>query len=169
TTEPDGNGAGQNDFNQLGPTFERGPSLLDQRHRGVISASYGLPFRVTVGTVTQLASGKPFNPTTGTDNNGDGNNNDRSIINGQVAGRYSFRGTPVSDVALFAEKRIVFSDRSILLRVEGFNLLNHANVLARNGTYGDATAPLPSFGTATPGLASIDPSWMFQLQARFVW
>jgi hypothetical protein len=167
TTEPNGNGAGQNDFNQLGEE-ERGPSLLDQRHRGVIFFSYRLPYDVTVGTLTSLASSKPFNPTTGVDSNGDGNNNDRPVINGAVAGRYSFRGTLNSDVSLFGEVRVkVLDTRAVTLRVEGFNLFNHANVLARNGTYGDTGTPLTTFGQATPGLASIDPGRMVQFQARF--
>src|SRR5262249_6416036 len=76
TTEPDGNAAGPNDFNQLGEE-ERGPSLLDQRHRATFSAAYRLPFDITAGAFIQLASARPFNATTGTDNNGDGNNNDR--------------------------------------------------------------------------------------------
>ena len=71
TTEPNGNGPGPNDFNQLGEE-ERGPSILDQRHRAVMTASYAFPHTITVGTVTQLASARPFNPTTGVDNNGDG-------------------------------------------------------------------------------------------------
>ncbi len=167
TTEPNGNGAAQNDFNQLGEE-ERGPSLLDQRHRGVIFFSYRLPYNVTVGTLTSLASSKPFNPTTGVDNNGDGNNNDRPVINGAVAGRYSFRGTPISDVSLFGEVRLkVLATRAVTLRVEGFNIFNNANVLARNGTYGDTGTPLTTFGQATPGLASIDPGRMVQFQARF--
>jgi hypothetical protein len=166
TTEPDGNGAGQNDFNQLGEE-ERGPSLLDQRHRGVISASYLFPYNITAGTVVQLASARPFNPTTGLDNNGDGNNNDRPVINGFIAGRYSFRGTATSDVATFAEGRVKLGGSAFVLRVEGFNLFNHANVLARNGTYGDTGTPLSTFGLATPGLASIDPGRMFQFEAKF--
>jgi hypothetical protein len=167
TTEPNGNGAGQNDFNQLGEE-ERGPSLLDQRHRAVIFFSYRLPYDVTVGTLSSFASSRPFNPTTGVDNNGDGNNNDRPVINGAVAGRYSFRGTSVSDVSLFGEVRLrLFDTRAITLRLEGFNMFNNANVLARNGVYGDTGTPLPTFGQATPGLASIDPGRMVQLQARF--
>jgi len=166
TTEPDGNGAGQNDFNQLGEE-ERGPSLLDQRHRAVLSAAYQFPFNITAGTLIQVASARPFNPTTGTDNNGDANNNDRPVINGQIAGRYSFRGTPTSDVSLFAEGRLKFSGRSVALRIEGFNVFNHANVLGRNGTYGDTVTPLATFGQASPGLANIDPARMVQLQVRF--
>src|SRR5262249_49901503 len=104
----------------------------------------------------------------GVDNNGDGNNNDRPIINGALAGRYSFRGTPVSDVSLFGEVRLrVLQTRAITLRVEGFNMLNPPNVLARNGTYGDTGSPPTPFGQATPGLASIDPGRMVQFQARF--
>ncbi|HZT76248.1 MAG TPA: carboxypeptidase regulatory-like domain-containing protein [Vicinamibacterales bacterium] len=167
TTEPNGNGAGQNDFNQLGEV-ERGPSLLDQRHRAVVFGSYRLPYDVTIGATISVASAKPFNPTTGVDNNGDGNNNDRPIIDGVLAGRYSFRGTPISSTDLFADYRLpTRGSRAVTLRAEAFNVFNHANVLARNGTYGDTGTPLSTFGQATPGLASIDPGRMMQFQVRF--
>jgi hypothetical protein len=166
TTEPDGNAAGPNDFNQIGEE-ERGPSLLDQRHRGVIFASYLLPMNVTVGTMTSLASAKPFNATTGTDNNGDGVNNDRPVINGAVVSRYAFRGTPIVDTSLFAELKLPLPhSRAVTLRAEGFNVFNHANILGRNGTYGDAPAPLATFGQANGGLANVDPGRMVQLQVR---
>jgi hypothetical protein len=63
-------------------------------------------------------------------------NNDRPVIDGVVVGKSAFRGTNISDVALFAEQRLRVAGRSILLRVEGFNVFNHANIFARNGTYG---------------------------------
>jgi hypothetical protein len=167
TTEPNGNGAGQNDFNQLGEP-ERGPSLLDERHRAVVFGSYRLPLDITLGTVASLASAKPFNATTGVDNNGDGNNNDRPIIDGAIASRYGFRGTPLYDVDLFAEYRLkIQGSQAIAFRIEGFNVFNRANVLGRNGTYGDTGAPLPTFGQASPGLANIDSARMVQFQARF--
>ncbi|HYM24573.1 MAG TPA: TonB-dependent receptor [Vicinamibacterales bacterium] len=165
TTEPNGNGAGPNDFNQLGEE-ERGPSLLDQRHRAVVAASYRFPLKITAGGVVSLASAKPFNPTTGVDNNGDGNNNDRPVINGVVAGRYSFRGTVLYDTSLFAEYRVKLRGPAATLRLEGFNVFNRANVLGRNGAYGDATTPLATFGQALPGLANIEPGRMLQFQAR---
>jgi hypothetical protein len=180
TTEPDGNGIGPNDSNlaRLGEV-ERGPSVVDQRHRAVITFIYHFPYNITAGTLTQLASARPFNSTTGVDNNGDGANNDRPVINGSVISKSAFRGTPTSDVAIFVEGRIKTSERtSILLRLEGFNLLNHGNYLGRGQTiYGDTLAPLPTFGqlvavgTATnaiPAFANIDPPRMFQLQARFI-
>jgi len=57
--------------------------------------------------------------------------------------------------------------QTIALRVEGFNIFNHANVLARNATFGDTGTPLATFGQATPGLASIDPGRMAQFTLRF--
>jgi hypothetical protein len=37
--------------------------------------------------VTQLASARPFNAVTGIDNNGDGANNDRPVVDGKVIGK----------------------------------------------------------------------------------
>jgi hypothetical protein len=179
TFEPDGNGIGPNQsiITSLGEG-ERGPSVLDQRHRAVITFLYRFPFNFTAGTVTLLASARPFNATTGIDNNGDGVNNDRPIINGVVVPKSAFRGTPTSEVGIFVENRIRLSERtSLLLRLEGFNLFNHGNYLGRGQTiYGDALTANPTFGqlavgTATnaiPAFANIDPPRMFQLQARFI-
>jgi len=178
TTEPDGNGIASNEsiISRLGEV-ERGPSVLDQRHRAVITFTYQFPYTITAGTVTQLASSRPFNATTGVDNNGDGSNNDRQVVDGVVIGKSTFRGTPTQDVGLFVEGRIKLSGRSVLLRLEGFNLLNHANLLGRaQTTYGDTGTVNPTFGqlvaagTATnalPALANIDPPRMFQFQVRF--
>jgi hypothetical protein len=102
------------------------------------------------------------------------------VINGVVIGKSAFRGTPTSDVGLFVEHRLTLSDRAtILLRLEGFNIFNHGNFLGRGQTiYGDTSTPNPTFGqvvaagtaaNAIPAFANIDPSRMFQLQARFIW
>jgi hypothetical protein len=180
TTEPDGNGIGPNDSNiaRLGET-ERGPSLLDQRHRAVITLSYQFPFNITAGTVTQLASARPFNATTGIDNNGDGSNNDRPVVDGEVMKKSAFRGTPTSDVGLFLEGRIHPARLGeVVLRIEGFNVLNHGNYLGRGQTiYGDSGTPNATFGqlvavgaatNALPAFANVDPPRMFQLQIRYI-
>ena len=180
TTEPDGNGTGNNESNIAGlGEVERAPSFLDQRHRAVVTVSYRFPLGITAGSVTQFASGRPFNAVTGVDNNGDGVNNDRPVINGQVIGRSAFRSTGTSDVGIFAESRIRTSEHTtILLRVEGFNLLNHANILGRaQTTYGDTGTVNSTFGqlaavgtstSAIPAFANLDPPRMVQLQARFI-
>jgi hypothetical protein len=179
TTEPDGNGINPNDSNitRLGEQ-ERGPSVVDQRHRAVITASYNFPYSITAGTVTMLASARPFNSTTGIDNNGDGSNNDRPVVNGAVISKSAFLGTGTQDVSLFLEGRVKLNQGSILLRLEGFNLFNHANMLGRaQTTYGDTATVNPTFGqivavgTATnalPSLANIDPPRMFQFQVRYI-
>jgi outer membrane receptor protein involved in Fe transport len=166
TTEPNGNGPGPNDFNQLGEE-ERGPSILDQRHRAVVSGSYSFARYVTIGTITQIASARPFNPTTGVDNNGDGSTNDRPLIDGVVAGRASFRGSDLFDTSLFAEAKLPMQTRAFTLRVEAFNVFNHANILGRIGVYGDGLTPNATFGTPNTGLANLDPARMIQFQARF--
>lgn len=166
TTEPNGNGFGPNDFNQLGEE-ERGPSIVDQRHRAVVTASYQLPYALAVGTVASFASARPFNATTGVDNNGDGSNNDRPVIDGRVVGRAAFRGSAQSDVSLFVSESLDLHGRELQLRVEAFNLFNHANVLGRMGVYGNGAVPNASFGTPGRGLSNLDPARMVQFEARF--
>jgi hypothetical protein len=179
TTEPDGNGVASNEsiISRLGEV-ERGPSILDQRHRGVITLTYQLPYGITAGTVTQLASARPFNATTGVDNNGDGANNDRPVVNGAVLAKSAFRGTATQDVSIFTEARIKLGGRALLLRLECFNVFNHANILGRAQTvYGDTGTVNQTFGqivsagtaaNALPALANIDPPRMFQIQVRFL-
>lgn len=181
TFEPDGNGIGPNESNltQLGE-IERGPSVVDQRHRAVFTFLYRFPLSLTAGTLAMFASARPFNATTGIDNNGDGLNNDRPVIDGTVISKSAFRGTPTSDVAAFVEERFRLSEHtSLLLRLEGFNLFNHGNFLGRGvTTYGDAATAAPTFGqfvggvgtstNAIPAFANIDPPRMFQVQARLI-
>ena len=181
TSEPDGNGIGPNQSSilRLGEE-ERGPSVVDQRHRAVITFTYRFPFNITAGTLTQLASGRPFNATTNVDNNGDGILNDRPVVNGVVIPKSAFRGTPTSDVAAFIEGRIKTSESTtLLLRLEGFNLFNHGNYLGRGVTvYGNGATPADTFGqlvtvpagttVGLPAFANVDPPRMFQLQARFI-
>jgi Carboxypeptidase regulatory-like domain/TonB dependent receptor-like, beta-barrel len=178
TAEPDGNGINPNDSNiaRLDEP-ERGPSVVDQRHRAVVTFSYQLPYSITAGTVSQFASARPFTATTGIDNNGDGANNDRPVINGSVISKSAFRGTGTAEVGVFAEGRIKLQRGAVLLRVEGFNLFNHGNLLGRaQTTYGDTGTGNPTFGqlvsvgtasNALPSLANIDPPRMAQFQVRY--
>ena len=183
TTEPDGNGIGPNQsiITRLGEE-ERGFSLVDQRHRAVVTFHYRFPWNFTAGTLATFASARPFSATTGVDNNGDGLNNDRPIIDGSVVRKSSFHGTATSEAAVFVENRIRLTERaSLLLRLEGLNIFNHANMLGRGVTvWGNGATPASTFGLFTPAtaigaeghaipaFANIDPPRMFQGQARFV-
>ena len=126
-----------------------------------------------------LASARPVNSTTGVDNNGDGIQNDRPVIDGSVIRKSAFRGRATQEVALYLQNRIRTSERtSLVLRIEGFNIFNHTNMLGRGVTvYGNGATVNPAFGQfapvaaadifAIPAFANIDPPRMFQLQARF--
>ena len=136
TTEPDGNGIAPNQaiLSRLGEE-ERGPSVVDQRHRAVLTFIYRFPWNLTAGTLTQLASARPFNATTGVDNNGDGSNNDRPVIDGKVIAKSAFRGTGTQDVSIFISHRIRLTESAALvLRLEGFNIFTHVNMLGRGQT-----------------------------------
>jgi hypothetical protein len=95
-----------------------------------------------------------------------------------VLSKSAFRGTPTSEVSVFVEGRLQHGGQAILLRLEGFNLFNHGNMLGRAQTiYGDTLTANPTFsqlvtaGTATnalPSLANIDPPRMLQFQVRFL-
>src|SRR5205814_4326404 len=145
------------------------------RHRAVVTFTYQLPYNMTAGTVTQLASARPFIAVTGVDNDGDGANNDRPVVDGAAIGKSAFRGTGTQDVSVFIEGRIKGAGRTILLRLEGFNLFNHSNILGRAQTiYGDLATANNTIGqlvsaematNAIPALANIDPTRMFQFQA----
>ncbi|MEO7157867.1 MAG: carboxypeptidase regulatory-like domain-containing protein, partial [Vicinamibacterales bacterium] len=179
TIEPDGNGIGANQsaLSRLGEE-ERGPSVVDQRHRAVVMYTYQLPLNLTAGTFIQLASARPFNAVTGIDNNGDGANNDRPVVDGKVIDKSAFRGSGTQDVSVFVEDRIKFGGRALLLRLEGFNLFNHGNILGRaQTTYGDTATVNPTFGQvvavgtashAIPALANIDPPRTVQFQIRYL-
>jgi hypothetical protein len=170
TTEPDGNGIGPDQaiMSRLGEQ-ERGLSVVDQRHRAVITVSYRFPWGFTAGTLSQFASARPFNATTGVDNNGDGANNDRPVDKWRRHQEVGIHGTGTQDVSFFVENRIKLTESmAILLRLEGFNVFNHANMLGRGVTvYGNGADSCSDFGqfvgvgsatNAIPAFANIDPA-----------
>jgi outer membrane receptor protein involved in Fe transport len=161
--EPDAPGGDPNDVNLLGA--EWADSLLDQRHRGVLSGWLRAPFEIVIGGVASAASARPFNAITGADNNGDTANADRPVIDGQVVARNAFRGSSIFSVDLFAERQF----GPVSVRGEVFNVTNHTNVFGRNGVYGNdpAGTPLPTFGAPVGGVASVEPPREFQLSLRW--
>jgi hypothetical protein len=63
--DPDVPGQNPNDPNFTG-RIEHGNAIFDQRHRFVLSGVYVLPLKINFGGVATLASGLPYNFTTGT-------------------------------------------------------------------------------------------------------
>jgi outer membrane receptor for ferrienterochelin and colicin len=163
--EPDAPGGDPNDVNRL--DLEWTDSILDQRHRVVLSGWAKLPLGLRGGGIFTLASGRPYNITTGSDNNGDGANVDRPIANGVVVARNSGEGSTVYDITLFLEREFQLGGGVAgSLRIEGFNLTNHLNAVGRNGVYGNTATPLSSLGAPLGGIANVEPARQFQLMAR---
>jgi hypothetical protein len=51
---------------------EFGPTRFDERHRIVASGVFNLPYGIQLAPILQLASARPYSPSTGVDINGDG-------------------------------------------------------------------------------------------------
>ena len=165
--ESDAPGGDPNDVSCL--NCEWADSLLNQTHRGVLTVWHRVPFDLVVGGVATAASGRPYNITTGTDNNGDGANTDRPVIAGQVLGRNAGKGSSIFDLSAFVEKDFAISrGMRLALRAEAFNLTNHTNIVGRNAVFGnDPTGtPLSTFGTPLGGVANVDPQREYQFSVR---
>ncbi|MEK6408324.1 MAG: TonB-dependent receptor [Acidobacteriota bacterium] len=82
--------------NNLDLRAERGPSLLDMRHRFFAIVNLAIVKEVRLGTFFHANSATPYNITTGFDDNGDTASNDRPA----GVGRNSARGKPQWDVSM---------------------------------------------------------------------
>ena len=145
--DPDLPSQNPNDPNFTGKA-EKAPAIFDQRHRVVLSGVYVGKWGVHIGGIVTVATGLPYNFTTGTTNSGDtGATTDRPVIGGLVVGRNAGRGTPTYEVSPLVERPFRINDHlRIEPRIEVFNLLNHPNFVGFSGVYGNGTTPGPGFG-----------------------
>jgi hypothetical protein len=165
--DPDATGQNPNDPNFTG-SVENGNALFDQRHRFVASGTYNAPWGFNMGGIATLASGLPFNYTTGTTNSGDsGATTDRPVIDGVVVGRNTGRGRPIYDFEPFVDKEFPIKDRvHIKARAEAFNVFNHANFVGYNGVYGNGVTPSASLGQPLTGITNQLPARSLQFSVR---
>lgn len=166
--DPDVPGQNPNDPNFTGKV-EYGHAIFDQRHRFVLSGVYAAPLQINLGGIATLASGLPYNVTTGTANSGDtGATTDRPVIDGVVIGRNTGRGRPIYEVSSFLERSFrLGSDRvHIVLRAEAFNVLNHPNFVGYSGTYGNGATAGPGFGQPLVGITNQLPARSLQFSSK---
>jgi hypothetical protein len=168
--DPDTTSQNPNDTN-FTQHAEYGPAIYDQRHRFVASGVYAAPFKIRVGGVGTFASALPYNLVTGTTNSGNtGGTTDRPVINGAVVGRNAGRGRNIYSVDPFISRMFPLFHEAVQLdlRAEAFNVLNHANFVGFNGTYGNGAAPA-SLGAPLPGVTSqLSPrSMQFSVRVSF--
>ena len=167
--DPDATGQNPNNPNLTGKA-EEGNALFDQRHRFVLSGTYSAPWGFHLGGIATLASGLPFNYTTGVTNSGDtGATTDRPVINGAVVGRNIGRGRDIYDFSPFLEKEFVFPGDRFRLRArsEAFNVFNHANFVGYNGVFGNGATPSNTLGQPLTGITNQLPARSLQFSLRF--
>ena len=104
---------------------DEGPTLRDARHRFVASGIFSrLPLGLEASTIFSFQSARPFNITTGSDDNGDGHLKDRPPGTGRNAGRAD--ATYVWDLRLSRPFQV--SERIRLIpTLDVFNVVNHPN------------------------------------------
>jgi carboxypeptidase family protein len=157
---------------------DKGPSDNDQRHRLVVSGTFGdgtsdrvrralAGFRF--GWVYSYASALPFNIVTGADNNNDTTVNDRPAGVGRNSARIACFdniadscGTASFDVRLSRHIGIGRS-RGVELMLEAFNLFNRDNVVNVNNTIGNGPTPSATFRQVT----AVGDMRQLQLGARW--
>ena len=162
------------------PGAEWAVAANDRRHQLVASTVWALPFGIQAAGVVQARSGLPWTVTTGIDNNGDQNLNDRpdlavpggdpndratyrSAFTGRSGnlGRNTNRGPSFVQVDVRVSKFARAGRYSVEAFVEAFNALNRANLGLPVGTLTSA-----SFGHPT-GLATGATPRQVELGVRF--
>jgi hypothetical protein len=108
---------------------ERGPSPNDVRHRLAASLNIDLPYGLRLATVITARSALPYNITTGRDDNGDDNFNDRP----SGVGRNSGSGGDLWQADVRLSKSLRFATHRIELLAEAFNAANRSNWTAYDG------------------------------------
>ena len=121
-----------------------GATANDVRHRFVGNVIYQLPWAIQLGTIVSANSAPPFNITTGTDVNRDGDNNDRPAGTGYNAGR----GDRFFQADIRTSKRVTIGRVSGEILWEMFNLFNTVNFNNFQGNRSSA-AGVTATGIAT--------------------
>jgi len=98
------------------------------RHRFVVSGIFELPYKFQISTLAQFESARPYTMFTPFDVNGDGNTNDRAVVNGVQTSLDQFRGSPYSQIDMRVSRDFRINERvSVRPFAEMFNLLNRSN------------------------------------------
>jgi hypothetical protein len=143
---------------------ERGRAVFDRRHRFSLTGMINLPGSMRIGTLLALATGAPFDITTGFDGNHDTMANDRLL--GGTRNQGQGTGIVQMDIRftkLFKVPRVLNregSAKNFEINVDVFNALNHPNFTNFIGVRNSALFGNPS--VALPGRTI-----QFSLRYRF--
>lgn len=144
---------------------------LTNKLSGLHRTVYATFFKINAGGVMTLASGLSYNYVTGSTNSGDlGATTDRPVIDSAVVGRNTGRGGAIYEVDPFLERVFGMGDNRFQtkLRVEAFNVLNHANFVGYSGTYGNGATAGAGFGQPLTGITNQLTARSLQFSAEFM-
>ena len=141
---------------------ETGPADFDRRHRVNFAGVMQFPFGFRIGSLLWVASGAPFNITTGSDPNGDTITRPPGVTRNTGRGpgmvQLDVRLTKVFSLERASDGKHRRSRRSMELSVDAFNAINHTNV---SKLIGITSSPL--FGQA----AAASPARTIELSAKY--
>lgn len=153
---------------------DRGLSDNDQRHRFVFSGTLEAPTADSGSVLRRALNGfqlsyifnygspLPLNILLGTDRNNDTNANDRPV----GVGRNTGTGFNYASLDLRLSRRVRFTEQTgIEAIIEGFNVLNRANLQLPNNVFGTGATPLASF--RRPNAADNPRQLQFGLRLSF--
>ena len=139
---------------------EWGRSNYDRRHQFNFVGMYELPRGFRMGAVARVASGIPFNITTGLDNNGDTVFNDRPLgVTRNTGHGPGYANLDLRFGKTFHLKGRDHNPKQFELAADAFNVLNHVNY---KNFVGIVTSPF--FGRPDN---SADPARRLQVSVRF--
>ncbi len=147
-------------------------SKQDIRHNMNASLALNLGAGFTAGGIVMARSGMPYTAVIGSDQQGDGNDdNDQAIINGKVAGRNSFRQPNFFNLDLRLQKSIGIGRSRIDLSLEVFNATRATNKHFGNdaiSVFGTTASPVATAGQPlfAPSTARFGGPRQMQLGAR---
>jgi hypothetical protein len=158
--------------NPANPSQDAGPGDFSQPHRVTFTAVYDTHYSLASRRMQELVngwtissrivgqSGLPFNPLTGSDNNGDLIFNDRPV----GYGYNSFRLPSYIEADFRIARDFHIHDRNTIQLIgEVFNAPNRLNVTGVNRTFGSGPTANATFNTPT----SAETARQFQLGIRF--
>ena len=141
---------------------ETGPADFDRRHRVNFAGVMQVPFGFRIGSLLWVASGVPFNITTGSDPNGDTITRPPGVTRNTGRGpgmvQLDVRLTKVFSLERASDGKHRRARRSLEFSVDAFNAINHTNITRIIGVVSS-----PLFGKAN----AAGPARTIQLSAKY--
>jgi len=128
---------------------EWGYAIRDQRWKVALNGVWNTPWwGLSFSGVFRYLTGSPYNPTTSSDANADGNFTDRPTIDGDHFARNTYRYENFAVLDLRLQKQFALGPGDVAVIVQCLNCTNNSNRGVGNTTWGNLQTPAATFGKA---------------------